>query len=136
MNEGAPQVATETPRRYRRSRVEQTYFTPYTDAVQGAEDNDDVPLGYLYPYPTEAPPSYTVAVRQSFRDTLILHVPSNAGAPTSGDEEEGADREFPDDVRFGVEKVVGMFLAAFLLLILSGILMMYALGRGPTIRWA
>jgi hypothetical protein len=132
----ATNATTEQPRRYRRPRVEQTHFPPYTDSVNGAEGNEDVPLGYLYPYPTEAPPSYTVAVRQSFRDTLILHVPATMVTPANGDEEEGEDREFPDDVRFKVERVMGMFLAAFLLFILSGLLLLYVIGKGPSIRWA
>lgn len=136
LNEEATQTASEQPRRYRRARLEQTHFPPYTDNEDGTVDNDDVPLGYLYPYPTEAPPSYTVAVRQSFRDTLILHVPSNRTTQASGDEEEGGEREYPDDVRFRVERVVGLFLAAFFLLGLSAVLFLYAIGMGPSIKWA
>ena len=63
-------------------------FVPYTDAEP--DDSDDVPLAHLYPYPTEPPPSYYVAVRGPYRDTLIQHIP-----PTflgHRDEEAGAPR--------------------------------------------
>lgn len=73
-------------------------FPPYRDAEPGQDlDDDDVPLAHLYPYPTEAPPAYHVAVGHDFRDTLIMHIPvqPNNYSGIAGDEE--AQFGFGDD---------------------------------------
>lgn len=89
-----------------------------------------MPLGYLYPYPTEAPPAYNVVVRESYRDTLIAHIPTHSGlADDAGgvDEEAGVEMEYHDDVRFRVEKAVAAFVVAFVLFILSGLMVGFVL---------
>lgn len=80
-------------------------------------------------YPAEAPPSYAIAVRQSYRDTLTLYLP---GPRQDSDEESqaGADYFGEDDVRHNVEKAVAMFVVAMMLLIASGVLGWLALGSG------
>lgn len=80
-------------------------------------------------YPAEAPPSYAIAVRQSYRDTLTLYLP---GPHRDSDEESqaGVDYIGADDVRHSVEKVVAMFVVAMFLLIASGVLGWLALGSG------
>jgi hypothetical protein len=96
--------------------------------VPGPErDDDDVPLAHLYPYPTEAPPSYSVAVRQSYRDTLIAHIPTNSNVSAETDEEAGVDREYHDDVRFKVEKLVAAIIVSLILLVLTGLMVGLAL---------
>ncbi|ORY13368.1 hypothetical protein BCR34DRAFT_267320 [Clohesyomyces aquaticus] len=91
-------------------------YIPYTDAVP--YNDDDVPLAHLLPPPTEAPPAYHVVVRQSFRDTLISHIPTNAGAFDAADEEAQFERSRPDDVRFGVERVLAKMIVAIVLLLI------------------
>jgi hypothetical protein len=100
----------------------QTYFPPYTDAVPGAEDNDDVPLAHLYPYPTEAPPAYNVAVRQSYRDTLISHIPSNPNLSPDADEEAGVEMDYYDDNRFKIERVVAAMILSVILMVITAFL--------------
>lgn len=101
------------------------FVIPYTDVVP--ENDDDVPLAYLYPYPTEAPPSYQVAVRESYRATLIQHIP-RASVVSYTDEEQGVDRPEADDVRFSVERVVATIIVAMILLLIAGLLALGALG--------
>ncbi|KAF1998351.1 hypothetical protein P154DRAFT_495342 [Amniculicola lignicola CBS 123094] len=92
-------------------------FPPYTDDAS----DDDVPLAHLYPYPNEAPPAYHVAVRQSYRDTLIAHIPSTSIGSLEDEEADwGSGDERPDDVRFAVEKIVTMLVIAFVMLGLAG----------------
>ncbi|KAF2266459.1 hypothetical protein CC78DRAFT_531581 [Lojkania enalia] len=90
-------------------------FPPYTDEV--FDSDDDVPLAHLYPYPTEAPPSYASAVVQSYRDTLIAHIPPND--PRILDEEVGIERDEPDDIRFSVERVLAKIIVALALVIIT-----------------
>lgn len=79
-----------------------------------------MPLAHLYPYPTEAPPSYQAVVRESFRATLIQHIPDNSGIET--DEEAGVERAQADDVRFSVERVVATIIVAMMLLVIAALL--------------
>lgn len=132
----------------------QIAYRPYTDLPSPSEapspasatSDDDVPLAHLllhsqaYPrpqayaidvsYPLEAPPSYSTVVRQSYRDTLVLHIPTGSHNPHEVDEEAGLEIARPDDVRHSVEKVVAMFVVASLLLIISGVFGWLALGSG------
>ncbi|CAA9960728.1 hypothetical protein CFE70_004102 [Pyrenophora teres f. teres 0-1] len=80
-------------------------------------------------YPAEAPPSYAIAVRQSYRDTLTLYLP---GPHQDSDEESQAGMDYmaADDIRHNVEKVVAMFVVAMMLLLASGVLGWLALGSG------
>jgi hypothetical protein len=119
---GAPSSASHHSQRYhaRRERQHQDapqYFPPYSDDPN-ASDTDDVPLAYLYPYPPEAPPSYYIAVQQSYRDTLIRHIPPPQDE-TWADEEAGVERECPDDGRHTIEKVVAALVVSLLLIVLS-----------------
>jgi hypothetical protein len=55
-------------------------------------------------------------VRQSYRDTLIAHIPANF----TGDEEEGGEeRERVDDLRLSVERMVAGLIVAMMLLVVS-----------------
>jgi hypothetical protein len=65
-------------------------------------------------------------------------VPSTPIASASRDEEEGEEGEYADEVRFKVERVVAMLIAAVMLLICSGALFLFVTGKGPSIsiRWA
>lgn len=129
------------PPQYTQHHIEVSY-QPYSDTPPTPND-DDVPLAHLIlqpqiysqhyslepPYPLEAPPSYSVAVRQSFRDTLIQYIPQGPSAVDT-DEEAGVEIVRADDVRHSVEKVVAMFVVASLLLIISAVLGWLALGSG------
>ena len=131
------------PGYYEQSRREQI-FQPYTDlSPPSSPDADDVPLAQLISahmyseseddsYPGEAPPPYAIAVRQSFRDTLIQHIPRSQHDAREIDEESevGIEIARPDDVRYSVEKVVAMFIVAIILFMISGILGWVALGSG------
>ena len=116
------------------------------DSPPATPDADDVPLAHLISthiynqstdasylsrenHPGDAPPPYAIAVRQSYRDTLIQHIPRGQHEPREADEESevGMDIERPDDVRHSVEKVVAMFTVAFMLLIIAGLLAWWAL---------
>lgn len=123
---------------------------PYTDALLPSDhdtDNDDIPLAHFlppHPYPHEAPPSYSVAVRSthSYHDTLIQYIPSHRQHQTSQrwqtsnasqvvveiDSESGEVLSRTDDVRHSVEKVVAMFVVAAVLLVISGVLVWLVLG--------
>jgi hypothetical protein len=119
------------------------YQQPYTDTPltpgpghPSHETDDNIPLAHLLlpVYPTEAPPSYSVAVRQihSTRDTLIQYIPSHASrmrpVVVEIDEESGEVVGRTDDVRHSVEKVVAMFIVAGLLLVLGACLAWVGLG--------
>lgn len=125
-------------------------FRPYSDLPSPSEAaspttphrfDDDVPLARLiahsqadaqqapaYSYPLEAPPSYAIAVRQSFRDTLQQHFPN--GTASEIDEESGVEMLGPDELAHSIEKVVAMLTVAIVLLVLSGIMGWLALGAG------
>ncbi|KAF2119832.1 hypothetical protein BDV96DRAFT_486363 [Lophiotrema nucula] len=121
-----PEVIAPRPQRYRApsAHVErQVYFPPYSDAIPEVND-DDVPLAHLYPYPTEAPPSYATVIVQSYRDTLVSHIPSHSTVYVS-DEELGVERAAPDDVRFPIERVVAKLVVG--LLFFSGFLVWHLL---------
>lgn len=96
------------------------------------DHDDDVPLAQLC-YPSEAPPSYDVVVRESFRTTLIQQVRSTTSLPNEVDEEaaaafgEGGARA--DDVRFTVEKVVAAIIVSMLLLMVAALLALVAVSR-------
>lgn len=130
----APIAASPSPQRYRtpteranarlRQAEIQVFYTPYTDAPRAPND-EDVPLAQLYLYPTEAPPPYQIAVRDSFRETLAHHIPSYAES-TIQDEEAAVDRVQSDDVRFTVEKAVASIIVAMLLLVIASILALIA----------
>ncbi|KAF9734185.1 hypothetical protein PMIN03_005208 [Paraphaeosphaeria minitans] len=102
----------------------QIFYTPYTDAPRAPND-EDVPLAQLYPYPTEAPPPYQFAVRESFRETLAHHIPSYSES-TIRDEEAAIERVQSDNVRFTVEKAVATIIVAMLLLVIASILALIA----------
>ncbi|PVH95839.1 hypothetical protein DM02DRAFT_617615 [Periconia macrospinosa] len=102
-------------------------ISPYTDSSIPNHDhpnNENVPLDNLdlYPYPAEAPPSYNVVVRESFRATLIPHVPpaaNNFSSQSETDEEAALVTEewaSADDVRFRVENVVTALVVSIALL--------------------
>ncbi|KAF1844280.1 uncharacterized protein K460DRAFT_317634 [Cucurbitaria berberidis CBS 394.84] len=129
---------------------------PYTDIPPSPSEapppsfDDDVPLAHLflqpqayrfetsYPqeaYPLEAPPSYSVAVRQAYRDTLVQYIPNGQHDPRDAilveiDEESGIDIVRGDDVTHSVERVVAMFVVACLLLVMAAVLGWLALGSG------
>lgn len=128
-DEPSPSISTSAPRprRYRSTSdvhalnpQVQLHYTPYTDTPEN--DDDDVPLAHLYPYPTEAPPAYHVVVRQSHGDTLIAQIPTNFTGVPEGDEEEARDLERADDVRFPVERVVVGLIVSMVLLLISCVL--------------
>ncbi|KAF1976294.1 hypothetical protein BU23DRAFT_44778 [Bimuria novae-zelandiae CBS 107.79] len=128
-------VASPTPQRYRASTLTpnarlhlaeiQVFLPPYTDAPQPAND-DDVPLAQLYPYPTEAPPPYQIAVRESYRETLLQHIPSRS-VSTVDDEESGVATAGADDERFDVEKVMAAIIVSMLLVVVASILALIAI---------
>ncbi|KAF2442878.1 hypothetical protein P171DRAFT_433258 [Karstenula rhodostoma CBS 690.94] len=126
----APIVASPSPQRYRtpnarlRQAEIQVFYTPYTDAPRAPND-EDVPLAQLYPYPTEAPPPYQIAVRDSFRETLSHNTPSYSTS-TIQDEEAAVEQVQSDDVRFTVEKAVAAIIVAMLLLVIASILALIA----------
>jgi hypothetical protein len=109
-----------------------TYHThPYNPSTS----DENIPLALLlhthtHIYPSESPPSYSVAVRQthSHRDTLIQYIPPRQ-VVIDIDEESGEVLGRTDDVRHGVEKVVAMFIVAGLMFVVSGVLVWVALGR-------
>lgn len=84
-----------------------------------------MPLAYLLPLPTEAPPPYQVAVREAYRATLIQHIP-DPSLSTLPDEEMGVERAHADDVRFTVERVVAAIIVAMLLLIIAALMALVA----------
>ncbi|KAK7182523.1 hypothetical protein DPSP01_014115 [Paraphaeosphaeria sporulosa] len=102
----------------------QVFYTPYTDAPRAPND-EDVPLAQLYPYPTEAPPPYQIAVRDAFRETLAHHMPRYSES-TIRDEEAAMERAQSDDVRFTVEKAVATIIVVMLLLVIASILALIA----------
>jgi hypothetical protein len=126
-------------------------YQPYTDtSPPHTPIADDVPLAHLLSthtyaqstefsiqsddalYPADAPPSYAIAVRQSYRDTLIQYIPSSQHDSRVEEDEEsqlGIDATRPDDVRYSVERIVAMFVVALLLLVVSGVLAWLALGN-------
>lgn len=109
------------PPRYRSTQVN-IYVEQYTDNPRDIDNDDDVPLAHLFPYPTEAPPAYHIAVRQSFRDTLISHIPDNSRTISDVDEELGIEPERADDIRYKVEKVVSALVVSGILLILLAVM--------------
>jgi hypothetical protein len=126
-------------------------YQPYTDtSPPHTPIADDVPLAHLLSthtyaqstefsiqsddafYPADAPPSYAIAVRQSYRDTLIQYIPSSQHDSRIAEDEEsqlGIDAIRPDDVRYSVERIAAMFVVALLLLVVSGVLAWLALGN-------
>ncbi|KAF2028910.1 hypothetical protein EK21DRAFT_113443 [Setomelanomma holmii] len=130
---------------------------PYTDSpptTPSGTNDENIPLAHFLlhqHYPTEAPPSYSVAIRQTntHRDTLIHYIPSdthshsqshaNLQPPTRRsyapvliefDPESGEVVSRTDDVRHSVENVVAMFVVAVVLLMLSGMLAWFVVGSG------
>ena len=119
---------------YQQLVIHEVISHPYSDLSRPASP-DDVPLAHLVAAQTyledsdasctgEAPPSYAVAVRQSYRDTLIQHIPpGQEGYGDVDDESEvDMDMERPDDVRYSVERIAAMFVVAFVLLVVSVVL--------------
>lgn len=104
-----------------------TYFPPYRDASPILE-HDDVPLALFYPHPAEAPPPYSVVVRESYRDTLTSHIPSEP-LLQDGDQEQGETMVYPDDIRFSVEGAVAKFIVALVLLTITGVLVFIAINK-------
>jgi hypothetical protein len=71
--------------------------------------------------PTEAPPAYAVAVPQSYRDTLIMHVPSGSQFNVDVDTEaQDPERAYPK-VRFWVRRLVATLFIAFHLVVISAL---------------
>ena len=103
-------------------------------------DMDDVPLGHLLaaqayweadddtPCADEAPPSYAVAVRQSYRDTLLQHIRRGPGGYGEVDEESEVGLRMAMDAERGGEepcaiaRIVAMFAMAVILFVVSGVL--------------
>jgi len=93
----------------------------YTDD----EHDDNIPLAHLlHSYPSEAPPSYSVAVRQSHEQ----YVPRTRSVVVEIDPETGEVVSRTDDVRHSMEKVAAMFVVAVVLLVLSGVFVWMAFG--------
>jgi hypothetical protein len=103
----------------------QVFYEPYRDDVF---NDDDVPLAHLCSYPTEAPPSYHVAVRESFRATLVQHIPTHS-VSSDVDTEAGIDIDFEqaDDVRFTVERFVAAIIVSMMLLVCAALLALITL---------
>ncbi|KAF2202857.1 hypothetical protein GQ43DRAFT_479566 [Delitschia confertaspora ATCC 74209] len=112
------------------------YFPPYTDEEQSSQDDDDVPLAqlnlHLYrtlsPFPTEAPPAYNLVVRESFRDTLVSHLPWNAQVPAGAggilDEEIGVEQQWEEEIEptsRKVEKWVALGIVVVMALVVFGV---------------
>jgi len=117
-----------TPHRHHRTPSDippaqaQVFFTPYTDDIYS---DDDVPLAHLCRYPSEAPPSYHVAVRESFRATLFQHIPPHSDSSDT-DTEAGIDTPQADDVRFTVERFVAAIIVSMMLLVCAALLALIA----------
>ena len=140
-----------TPPAYHGQSQPNLSYQPYTDSPPHTPIADDVPLAHListhtytqqstessyHPgdafYPADAPPPYAIAVRQSYRDTLIQYIPSSQHDPRVAEDEEsqlGIDMARPDDVRYSIEKIVAMFVVAVMLLVVSGVLGWLVLGN-------
>ncbi|KAF2715637.1 hypothetical protein K504DRAFT_358727, partial [Pleomassaria siparia CBS 279.74] len=100
---------------------------PYTD-TPSAHSEDDVALAHLYPYPTEAPPAYHVVVRQSYRDTVVAHIPTNfTGWPENTDEEAARDIEEADEARFTVERVIAGLIVSMILVLIAALMVWHIL---------
>ncbi|KAG9187269.1 hypothetical protein G6011_05140 [Alternaria panax] len=151
-SEGTPSTRLQTtaPTHHPQSQHSLLY-RPYTDSTPPHTPiADDVPLAHLISthtyaqstefssqpndafYPADAPPPYAIAVRQSYRDTLVQYIPSSGHDSRVAEDEEsqlGMDVARPDDVRYSIEKIVAMFVVALLLLVVSGILGWLALGN-------
>ncbi|RAR14541.1 actin-like ATPase domain-containing protein [Stemphylium lycopersici] len=110
------------PEYHQQARREPRY-QPYMDSPPATPDADDVPLAHLlsthiYTQSTDAsylsrenhagdaPPPYAIAVRQSYRDTLIQHIPRGQHEPRDADEESqvGMDIERADDNLVGSKR--------------------------------
>jgi hypothetical protein len=104
-------------------------YSPTTDHTSSSrpsysddeEDGDDenVPLAHLLPSSCDAPPAYATVVRQSYRETLLQHIPGHP-AIVELDEEAAIEMISADDVRFTVERVAAMAIL-MALLFLTGI---------------
>lgn len=122
-------VSHVRPYQYRPAQIN-VYFEPYSDNPIPVGNDDDVPLAHLYPYPTEAPPSYHVAVRQSYINTSISHIPSHTRTSVDIDEEAGQELERPDDIRHQVEKVVAALIVSGVLLIIMAVMIAFIYMNG------
>ena len=125
-DQDAQPTATSTQRRSQRVPQPiqtQIFFAPYRDDVY---DDDDVPLAQLCPYPTEAPPSYHFAVRESFRATLLQHIPTPS-VSNDTDTESGLEVPNSDDVSLTVERFMAALIVSMVLLISAGLLALIAL---------
>ncbi|XPS75665.1 hypothetical protein M3J09_007739 [Ascochyta lentis] len=86
------------------------------------EDDENVPLAHLlFSQPRDAPPAYSTVVRQSYRETLLQHVPRHP-VVVDIDEEAGLEQIRADDVSFRVEQLVAMAVV-IALLVLAGLLL-------------
>ncbi|KAH7080943.1 hypothetical protein FB567DRAFT_116576 [Paraphoma chrysanthemicola] len=145
------EIYSDAPAPHQQPSSQQHQHTqPYTDTPD--IDTDNIPLAHLLHlnaiYPTESPPSYSVAIRetQTHRDTLIQYIPppNPSSTPPSHyqsqahyrpvliefDPESGEVVARTDDVRHSVEKVVAMFVVAIVLLVLSGVMAWMVVGSG------
>ncbi|KAH7066691.1 hypothetical protein BKA63DRAFT_425295, partial [Paraphoma chrysanthemicola] len=127
----APHQSAPPTHHQHASSQQHQHTQPYTDATD--IDTDNIPLAHLLHlnaiYPTESPPSYSVAIRetQTHRDTLIQYIPP---PNPKFDPESGEVVARTDDVRHSVEKVVAMFVVAIVLLVLSGVMAWMVVGSG------
>lgn len=143
----SPASRHHDPPRYHRQARHALRFQPYADSPPPTPDADDVPLARLLftthsrthsieaAYPSEAPPPYAIAVRESYRDTLIQYIPRGRRDSRDVDEESAVDWDMarPDDVRYSVEKVVAMLVVAMVLLVVAAVLAWLALGSGVVV---
>jgi hypothetical protein len=90
----------------------------YSDDTDDEED-ENVPLTQLILYSRDAPPAYSTVVRQSYRDTLLQHIPRHTEV-VDLDEEAALETIHADDVRFTIERVAAMA-TVMALLFLTGI---------------
>ena len=103
------------------------YLNPTTSPIRASypddedEDDENVPLAQLRLYSRDAPPAYSTVVRQSYRETLLQHIPRHP-VVVDTDEEAGLEMIRADDVSFRVERVVAMAVVVALL-VLAGLLL-------------
>ena len=89
----------------------------YSDDTDN-EDDENVPLAQLVLCSRDAPPAYSSVVRQSYRDTLLQHIPRHAEI-VDLDEEAALERIHADDVRFTIERVAAMATVMALLFLIG-----------------
>lgn len=110
--------------------------TPNRPSYPDDEEDEDVPLTRLLLHPCDAPPAYSTVVRQSYRETLLQHIPRHpVVVDVDVDEEAALERMRADDVRFTVERVVAMAVV-MAMLVLAGLWMMRLILQSQELQWS